>query len=346
LKLSLPQAYSRNQTPLKIELMSTLIFTHQTAVLHETPQGHPERGDRMKAIMKVLASPHFKGVPILEAPMGRTADILRAHSEDHYHAIAGSAPDQGFHYVDGDTVMSKHSLEAALRAVGAATSAVDAVFKGDAANAFCAMRPPGHHAERNRAMGFCLFNQAAIAALYARDKFDAERVAIVDFDVHHGNGTQDIVWSDADMFYGSTHQMPLFPGSGASSETGVGNIFNAPLRAGDGSQEFREAMNSVILPALDVFAPDLVIISAGFDAHESDPLGSLRLTEADFAWATLKLMEAAEVHCESRVVSVLEGGYDLGGLAASVAVHLQALMHGSDFAGELDEVNQDEDDEA
>jgi acetoin utilization deacetylase AcuC-like enzyme len=321
--------------------MSTLIFTHPSAVLHETPPGHPERSDRMRAITKVLGSPHFKGLHILEAPRGRDEDILRAHSQEHLQLIKARAPDQGFEYLDNDTVMSAHSLEAAYRAVGAATAAVDAVFKGDAANAFCAMRPPGHHAEHNRAMGFCLFNHAAAAALYARHAYGAQRVAVVDFDVHHGNGTQDIFWNDPDLFYGSTHQMPLYPGTGESSETGAGNIFNAPLRAGDGGEEFREAMQSVILPALSSFGPELVIISAGFDAHEDDPLGSLRLNESDFAWATLKLMEAAEAHAGSRVVSVLEGGYDLGGLAASVAVHLQALMHGSDFSGE----DEDEDDE-
>jgi acetoin utilization deacetylase AcuC-like enzyme len=321
--------------------MSTLIFTHPSAVLHETPPGHPERSDRMRAITKVLGSPHFKGLHILEAPRGRDDDILRAHSQEHLQLIKSRAPEQGFEYLDNDTVMSAHSLEAAYRAVGAATAAVDAVFKGDAANAFCAMRPPGHHAEHNRAMGFCLFNHAAAAALYARHTYGIARVAVVDFDVHHGNGTQDIFWNDADLFYGSTHQMPLYPGTGESSETGAGNIFNAPLRAGDGGEEFREAMQSVILPALNSFGPELVIISAGFDAHEDDPLGSLRLNESDFAWATLKLMEAAEAHAGSRVVSVLEGGYDLGGLAASVAVHLQALMHGSDFSGE----EEDEDDE-
>jgi acetoin utilization deacetylase AcuC-like enzyme len=309
--------------------MSTRIYTHQSALEHETPLGHPERIDRMKAILEVLKSPHFKGLPILEAPRGRPEDILRAHSEEHFHRVASISPESGFEYLDPDTVMSPGSLEAALRAVGAATSAVDAVFKGDAANAFCAMRPPGHHAEHNRAMGFCFFNQAAIAALYAREKYQAERVAVVDFDVHHGNGTQDIFWSDKDLFYGSTHQMPLFPGTGGQNETGVGNIFNAPLKAGDGGSEFRAALNELILPALNLHEPDLIIISAGFDAHERDPLGSLQLSEEDFAWATLQLMEVAETNCDSRVVSVLEGGYDLQGLAASVAVHVQTLMHGS-----------------
>jgi acetoin utilization deacetylase AcuC-like enzyme len=227
--------------------------------------------------------------------------------------------------------------------VGAATAAVDAVFSGEADNAFCALRPPGHHAETRRAMGFCLFNQAAIAAQHARHRHGAERVAVIDFDVHHGNGTQDIFWSDADLFYGSTHQMPLYPGTGAVQETGVGNIFNAPLRAGDGGAEFREAMNSVILPALDVFRPDLVIVSAGFDAHHRDPLGSLRFTEEDFAWVTLKLMETAEIHCSGRIVSVLEGGYDLQGLAASVGIHVQALMRGN--AGEVETMMDESEDD-
>jgi acetoin utilization deacetylase AcuC-like enzyme len=308
--------------------MATLIYTHQSALTHVTPPGHPERVDRMRAILQVLASPYFKGVPILEAPRGREADILLAHTQEHVHRILSMAPEE-FEYLDSDTVMSPGSLEAALRGVGAATSAVDAVFNGDAANAFCAMRPPGHHAESNRAMGFSFFNNAAIAALYAREKHGAERVAVVDFDVHHGNGTQDIFYDDANAFYGSTHQMPLYPGTGSANETGVGNIFNAPLKAGDGGVEFRAAMSEIILPALNLFEPDLVVISAGFDAHQNDPLGSLRLTEEDFSWATLQLMEAAETHCDSRVVSVLEGGYDLQGLAASVAVHIQTLMHGS-----------------
>ncbi len=320
--------------------MSTLIYTHQSALEHITPSGHPERVDRMKAILQVLKSPHFKGLPILEAPQGRHEDILRAHTDEHLQRILSLAVENDFEYLDSDTVMSPGSLEAALRAVGAATSAVDAVFQGDAANAFCAMRPPGHHAERNRPMGFCFFNQAAIAALYARDKYDAERVAVVDFDVHHGNGTQDIFWSDPDLFYGSTHQMPLYPGTGSRNETGAGNIFNAPLKAGDGGVEFRTAMRDLILPALNLHEPDLVIISAGFDAHQNDPLGSLQLTEEDFAWATLQLMEVAETHCDSRVVSVLEGGYDLQGLAASVAVHIQTLMHGSAM---FDEQDEDED---
>lgn len=309
--------------------MTTLLFTHAASLRHVTPSGHPERVDRIKAINQVLSSHHFNDLLRRDAPPGRDEDILRAHAYEHLERVRALAPVEGFEYLDADTAMSPGTLEAALRAVGAATAAVDAVFQGEADNAFCALRPPGHHAESRRAMGFCLFNQAAIAAHYARERYGAERVAVVDFDVHHGNGTQEIFWSDPDLFYGSTHQMPLYPGTGSVQETGVGNIFNAPLRAGDGGEEFRDAMSSVILPALDAFGPDLVVISAGFDAHHRDPLGSLKLAEEDFAWITLQLMEAAEIHAGGRVVSVLEGGYDLQGLAASVGIHVQALMRGN-----------------
>jgi acetoin utilization deacetylase AcuC-like enzyme len=323
--------------------MTTLLFTHPASLGHVTPEGHPERIDRIRAVEQILGSQHFRDLARREAPLGRDEDILLAHAYEHLERVRALSPAEGFEYLDPDTVMSSGSLEAALRAVGAATAAVDAVFQGDADNAFCALRPPGHHAESRRAMGFCLFNHAAIAALYARQRHGADRVAVIDFDVHHGNGTQEIFWSDPDMFYGSTHQMPLYPGTGSVQETGAGNIFNAPLRAGDGSEQFREAMGSVILPALDAFGPDLVIISAGFDAHHRDPLGSLQLSEEDFAWITLQLMEAAEIHCGGRIVSVLEGGYDLQGLAASAGIHVQALMRGNaDFD---DQPTDDEEDE-
>jgi acetoin utilization deacetylase AcuC-like enzyme len=229
-------------------------------------------------------------------------------------------------HLDPDTVVSAGSWEAALRAVGAGLHAVDAVVSGKAANAFCQVRPPGHHAEAERAMGFCLFSNAAIAGLYARSRHGAERVAVVDFDVHHGNGTQAIFWRDKDLFYGSTHEMPLFPGTGALRETGVGNIWNAPLRAGDGGERFREAFESRILPALHDFGPDILLISAGFDAHQADPLANLALVEADFMWATERLADMAKRHCQGRIVSLLEGGYDLNALARSVAVHVKTLM--------------------
>jgi acetoin utilization deacetylase AcuC-like enzyme len=321
--------------------MTTLVFTHPSSLAHETPEGHPERVDRIKAVNAVLNASALKGILRRDAPLGLDEHILLAHTEEHLRRIKSTSPEQGFEYIDPDTVMSPGTLEAAYRAVGAATAAVDVVFRSEADNAFCALRPPGHHAERDKAMGFCFFNHAAIAAHYAKSRYDAERVAVVDFDVHHGNGTQDIFWSEPDLFYGSTHQMPLYPGTGGANETGVGNIFNAPLKAGDGGLEFRSAMQNIILPALETFSPDLVIISAGFDAHVRDPLGSLQLTEEDFAWATVRLMEVAEMTASGRVVSVLEGGYDLQALAGSVGVHVHALMHGSDALPESEEDDDD-----
>ncbi len=322
--------------------MSTLLLTHPVCIDHAPPEGHPERPDRLRAINKILESSHFDDLIREEAPLGRVEDIKRAHPDDYIHMIEQRAPSEGLEQLDPDTFMNPSSLEATMRAVGAGTRAVDAVMNLEVSNAFCAVRPPGHHAETRRAMGFCLFNSIAVAAHYAQDAYGADRVAVVDFDVHHGNGTQEIFWSDQDLYFGSTHQMPLFPGTGAVSETGQGNVFNAPLRAGDGGEQFREAMRARILPALDAFEPDLILISAGFDAHQNDPLASLRLTEEDFAWITLYLMEVANKHCDGRIVSMLEGGYDLAGLASSVGVHLQALMRGT---GEGEQPNTEDDEE-
>ncbi len=309
--------------------MTTLLLSHPVCIEHAPPQGHPDRPERLKIIERILSTAHFDALMREEAPLAAADQITRAHADDYYHLIEQATPDEGLEQLDPDTWMSPSSWDAARRAAGAAVRAVDAVMRREVENAFCATRPPGHHAESRRAMGFCLFNNAAIAAHHARETYGAERIAVVDFDVHHGNGTQEIFWSDADLFYGSTHQMPLYPGTGAPTERGVGNIFNAPLRAGDGSHHFRDAMQTRILPALDDFAPDLVIVSAGFDAHKNDPLGSLELTEEDYVWATLNLMDQAHRHADGRVVSVLEGGYDLKALASSVAVHVQALMRGS-----------------
>jgi len=306
--------------------MTTLYLTHDVCIEHNTGEGHPERPDRLRAIKRVIDSPGFKDLRREDAPMADIADIERAHPGRYIEAIREATPQEGLVRVDGDTVLSPKSWEAALRAVGSGLHAVDQVMTGKAANAFCAIRPCGHHAERETAMGFCVFNNIAIAALYARAKHGAERIAVVDFDVHHGNGTQTMFWEDKDLYFGSTHQMPLFPGSGAVNEAGVGNICNAPLRAGDGGEVFREAFNTRILPALKIHRPDLILISAGFDAHERDPLGSILLIEDDFAWATQKLVEIADAQCEGRVVSMLEGGYDLEGLAKSVSVHVKALM--------------------
>jgi acetoin utilization deacetylase AcuC-like enzyme len=309
--------------------VSTLLLTHPDCAAHAPPQGHPERPDRLAIIDRVLAAAPFEELRREEAPLASGDTITRAHPEDYFHWIRQSSPESGLEQLDPDTWMSPKSFDAALRAAGAGVRAVDAVMRREVRNAFCAVRPPGHHAETRRAMGFCLFNSVAIAAQHARAAYDADRVAVVDFDVHHGNGTQEIFWSDPDLFYASTHQMPLFPGTGARTETGVGNIFNAPLRPGNGSSEFREAMRSVIIPALDGFSPDLVLISAGFDAHRNDPLASLELSEEDFVWATLSLMDVASRRCDGRVVSMLEGGYDLRALGASVSVHVLALMRGS-----------------
>jgi acetoin utilization deacetylase AcuC-like enzyme len=284
----------------------------------------------MRAIDKILSHDVFKSLQREEAPLREDVEerIRLAHPAAYLETIRkiATGPIDGTRHIDGDTVVSPGSWQAALRAVGAGLHAVDAVMSGRVANAFCQVRPPGHHAEHDRAMGFCLFANAAIAGLYARAEHGVERIGVVDFDVHHGNGTQDIFWSDRDLYYGSTHQMPLFPGTGALSETGVGNIFNAPLRAGDGGERFREAFESRILPALHDFGPDIVLISAGFDAHEADPLANLRLVEADFVWATEKLADMANRHCHGRIVSFLEGGYDLNALARSVAVHVKTLM--------------------
>ncbi len=309
--------------------MTTLLLTHPVCIEHEPPLGHPERPDRLKAVNAVLNHEVFADLSREVAPLGGRDDVVRAHQERYVEMIESSSPEEGREPLDADTWMNPKSLEAAYACVGAGTRGVDAVLGGEVDNVFCAVRPPGHHAERNRAMGFCLFNSAAIAALYARARHGAERVAVVDFDVHHGNGTQDIFWSDRDLFYGSTHQMPLYPGTGAVSETGVGNIWNAPLHPGDGGPRFRDALRGRILPALADFRPDLIIVSAGFDAHRNDPLANLELDEEDFSWATLHLMEAADRHCRGRLVSMLEGGYDLKGLAGSVAVHVQALMRGT-----------------
>ena len=310
--------------------MTTLLITHPCFVEHDTGYGHPERPDRMRAIDKVLTHDLFKPLVRVQAPLRDDVEqvIALAHPRDYIEAIKQARPAPGEEPVrlDPDTVLSPTSWEPALRAVGAGLHAVDEVLAGRADNAFCQVRPCGHHAEAARAMGFCIFNNAAIAGLYARQKQGVERVAIVDFDVHHGNGTQDIFWSDKDLYFASTHQMPLYPGTGALGETGVGNIWNAPLRPGDGGEQFRQAFESRIVPSLRNFGPDLIIISAGFDAHEADPLANLRLTEPDFAWATGVITEIAAKHAGGRVVSMLEGGYDLAALARSVAVHVKTLM--------------------
>jgi acetoin utilization deacetylase AcuC-like enzyme len=312
--------------------MTTLLVTHPSFLDHDTGPGHPERPDRMRAIDKVLTHELFNDLRREEAPLRDDVEevIALAHPRRYIDWIKSHRPHPGEEPVrlDPDTPLSARSWEPALRAAGAGLLAVDRVFDpaSGVKNAFCQVRPCGHHAEHERAMGFCLFNNVAIAGLYARKRYGAERIAVVDFDVHHGNGTQDIFWSDKDLFLGSTHQMPLYPGTGALGEEGVGNICNAPLSPGDGGDHFKEAFESRILPALHNFGPDVVFISAGFDAHKDDPLANLQLTEPDFIWATAKIAEAADRHAGGRLVSMLEGGYDLTALAKSVAVHIGVLM--------------------
>jgi acetoin utilization deacetylase AcuC-like enzyme len=308
--------------------MVTRLYSHPIYLEHLTPQGHPERPDRLRAIQRVLEDERFAGLQRIEAPEADPGVILLAHPQSFVDSIREAIPDRGIARVDGDTSVSPKSWQAALTAVGAANAAVDDVFAGAAANVFVASRPPGHHAEKTTAMGFCLFNNAAIAARHAQTVHGAERVAIVDWDVHHGNGTQDIFWDDASVLYCSTHQMPLYPGTGATGETGAGNIVNAPLSPATGSDMFREAFRSRVLPAVDAFEPDLIIISAGFDAHHRDPLAEINLTEDDFDWATGQLMARADRHAGGRLVSLLEGGYDLQGLSFSVAAHVGRLMKG------------------
>jgi acetoin utilization deacetylase AcuC-like enzyme len=309
--------------------LTTLVISHPACLAHDMGEGHPERPDRLRAIERALESEVFQMVARDAAPRVELAAIERVHPKEHIDAIRAATPKQGLKAIDQDTSISPGSYEAALRSAGGAVFAVDEVMSGKVRNAFVATRPPGHHAEVATAMGFCFFNNAAIAARHAQAVHGAERIAIVDFDVHHGNGTQHIFWDDPTVMYGSTHEMPLYPGTGAVGERGEHDqIVNAPLRAGDTGETFREAMDAVILPQVEAFSPDLIIISAGFDAHRRDPLGNLNLVEADYDWATRRLMEIARRKCGERVVSVLEGGYSLEGLARSTAAHVTALMEG------------------
>lgn len=309
--------------------MTTLLVAHPAFARHETPRGHPERVDRILAVEAALGQPAFAHLGREEAPLAPLEAVFAAHDRAYAETIERLSPhdDEGLVFLDPDTSMSPGTLEAALRGVGGALLAVDRVMTGAARNAFLASRPPGHHAESDKAMGFCFFNNAALAARHAQSRHGAARVAIMDFDVHHGNGTQEIFWRDASVMYASTHEMPLYPGTGAERETGeAGTIVNAPLRAGDDGRVFREAMEHRILPRIEAFAPDLVVVSAGFDAHRRDPLGNLNLVEDDYVWATERLMAIAERHAQGRLVSILEGGYDLQALAGSAAAHVAALM--------------------
>ncbi|MEZ5831708.1 MAG: histone deacetylase family protein [Dongiaceae bacterium] len=306
--------------------MTTAFFTHPACLEHDTGQGHPERPQRLEAVLLALDEPEFAKLERREAPLAEIAQITRVHDKGYVQDLLARVPQRGWVALDGDTLMSPGSGEAALRAAGAMVAAVDLVLKNGAANAFCGVRPPGHHAERDMAMGFCLFNNVAIGAAHACAAHGLKRVAIIDFDVHHGNGTQHMFEHDAQIFYASTHQMPLYPGTGSRGEKGVGNICNAPLPPFAGGDEFRDAYEEIVLPAIDRFQPELIMISAGFDAHRADPLASLELEAEDFGWVTERLAEMAKTHCGGRLVSTLEGGYDLQALAESAAAHVAALL--------------------
>jgi acetoin utilization deacetylase AcuC-like enzyme len=309
--------------------LATLLLHHSTFANHKTEAGHPERPDRYRAVEAALGRSQFDPLVREEAEVADLNTTRYVHTNRYVDTLEVARPREGYVYLDGgDTMMEPSTWEVVLRGVGATLQAVDKVLGSEVQNAFVACRPPGHHAETETAMGFCLFNNVSIGARHAQKKHGLMRVAIVDFDVHHGNGTQEIFYSDPSVLYASTHQMPLFPGTGAADETGVGNIFNTPLASGDGGAELREAFEDRILPALDRFHPELIIVSAGFDAHERDPLASLQMTAADFAWVTRELMKSAERHCQGRLVSVLEGGYDLVALADSVSAHVGELMKG------------------
>jgi acetoin utilization deacetylase AcuC-like enzyme len=306
--------------------MTTLFFTHESGLAHVTPPGHPERVERLAAIYAALRAPDFTGLGRRVAPMADEAEPARCHDPSYVAALRAALPGTGFAQIDGDTFMVAASWQAALRAIGGVEAAIDALLAGGARNAFVAMRPPGHHAERDRGMGFCLFSTVAIAARYALDRHGLARVAVLDFDVHHGNGTQDCLWDEGRALFISSHQMPLYPGSGHESETGaLGQIVNLPLAPGSGGRQMRAAWEGALARAA-AFRPDLILVSAGFDAHRDDPLANLNWTEADFAWITHAICDLADDCCAGRVVSSLEGGYDLSALAASVAAHVRVLM--------------------
>ena len=307
--------------------MTTALISHADCLGHVTPPGHPERIERLRAISAAFEAEAFSGLLRIEAPTASDAEIGRAHPAAYLQLIEGMIPAEGFAAIDADTFASPGTMAAARRAAGAVVKGVDMVMAGEARNAFCAVRPPGHHAETATAMGFCFFGNVVIGARHALEAHGLERVAIVDFDVHHGNGTQDLVWDDARILFASTHQMPLYPGTGAAAERGAhGQIVNVPLPPGADGTAFRAEMQRRVLPAVEAHAPQMILISAGFDAHARDPLANLGLVEDDFAWATARLCDLADRCCAGRIVSTLEGGYDLTALAASAAAHVRVLM--------------------
>lgn len=308
--------------------MSTLYYTHPAFLEHDTGPGHPECAARLRAIDNALNSPDFKRLVRIEPILSKDLreKIALVHSQAMIATIFNSIPKQGLHSLDHDTIVSPGSGTAALLAVAAVCDAVDKLCTHQATSAFCAIRPPGHHAEPNRPMGFCLFNNIAIAAEYARSHYPIDKIAIIDFDVHHGNGTQAAFYQQPQVLYASSHEMPHYPGTGYPNETGVGNIINVPLHPGTTSAEFRQLYRSIILPAVRQFKPDFILISAGFDAHKDDPLAGIQLTSEDYQWVTEQIKAIAEESAKSRILSVLEGGYNIKALADSVAAHVKSLM--------------------
>ncbi len=311
--------------------MTTLVLSHPACLEHRPGPSHPESPQRLHAVLEALRRPGFETLAWRSAPMGTREQVLRVHDADYVDGIAAlapRAPDDGLVALDGgDTVMSPGSWDAVMACVGAACAGVDAVLAGEADNVFCATRPCGHHAEPDRAMGFCIFNQVAVAAVHALESHGLERVAVLDFDVHHGNGTQAAFYHRPQLFFGSSHQSPLYPGTGAARERGAsGNVVNVPLPPGCGSAMFRARVAQELLPALRAFAPQLILVSAGFDAHRLDPLAQMALEDEDFGWITEQVMAIALDVCGGRIVSVLEGGYSGAGLAGGCAAHVRALM--------------------
>jgi acetoin utilization deacetylase AcuC-like enzyme len=308
--------------------MTTLLLTHPACLTHEPGPHHPERPERLRAVLEALQGDAFSSLQRAEAPLATTEQLTRVHPANYVQAMQGARPEPGeLAMIDGDTILSHGSIDAALRAAGAVVAGVDAVMSGKAGTAFAAVRPPGHHATPDIPGGFCLFNSVAIGARHAQARHGVGKVAILDFDVHHGQGTQAVVEIDPSLFYGSTHQYPLYPGTGHARERGIdGNVANVPLRPNSGSAPFRQAWADTILPQLDRFAPELVIVSAGFDAHKDDPLAQLSLETEDFAWISRELLAIADRHAGGRLVSALEGGYDLEALADAAAAHVRVLM--------------------
>ena len=306
--------------------MSTAIVTHKDCILHNEGLNHPESSERLRRIFSKLKEIKNEKIKWIEGPEADLKNISLVHTEKHIQNIVSNIPKKNFFNIDADTVLSVNSLRSALIAAGSACKAVELVCEKKFKNAFCPIRPPGHHAESERAMGFCLFNNIAIAAYYAKKKYNLKRCAVIDFDVHHGNGTQNMFWNDPNMFYASTHQEGIFPGTGFKEETGVNNnIVNVPLPAGTNGLLFKESYKDIIIPSLKKFQPEMVFISAGFDAHKDDPLADFELIEDDFYWITKQLSAFAKKYCKNKLVSCLEGGYNLEALSRSVLVHVKGL---------------------